>query len=243
MPFARGAPELDSVLLGVAMPTPFKIVGEYDMRWAARGSVHQRRYKIERNDYDGPIEISLADKQARHLQGVTGPTITVPAGVSEFSYPIQLPPWMETGRTCRVCVMGTALVKDEAGVEHVVSFTSTAPNEQLIAVIEPGRLGVELGLGSVTARPGQTVTLPVTVQRGKGLSGAAKVELVLPAHVRGVAAEPVTVAVGGDRAELTLRFADPLPGPFNMPLTVRATVLEQGQPVIGEAKLEIVPER
>src|SRR5207248_2389794 len=122
------------------------------------------------------------------------------AGVSEFSYPVRLPPWMETGRTCRVCVMGTAVVKDEAGAEHVVSFTSVAPNEQLIAVVEPGRLGVELGHGSLTARPGTTVTLPVTVQRGKGLTGAAKVELLLPAHVRGVTAEPVTVAAGGDRA-------------------------------------------
>jgi hypothetical protein len=242
LPVARGAPELDSVLLAVTLPTPFKIVGEYDMRWAARGTVHERRYKIERNGFDGPIEVSLADKQARHLQGVTGPTLTVPAAVSEFRYPVTLPPWMETGRTCRVCVMGAAVVKDESG-EHVVTFTSTAPNEQLIAVVEPGRLGVELERGSLAARPGQTATLAVRVLRGKGLSGPAKVELLMPGHIRGVTAAPVTVPAGAERGELTLRFGDPLPGPFNMALTVRATVVDGGQPVIGEAKVEIVPER
>ena len=43
------------------LPTPFRIKGEYDMGFAARGGPHTRKYKIERNGYDGPIEISLAD--------------------------------------------------------------------------------------------------------------------------------------------------------------------------------------
>src|SRR5262249_2723145 len=46
-----GMPELDSVLLAVALPTPFKVVGEYDMGWAARGSVHKRHFKIERGGF------------------------------------------------------------------------------------------------------------------------------------------------------------------------------------------------
>jgi hypothetical protein len=243
MPSPRGVTAVDSVLLAVTLPTPFKIVGEYDMRWAARGTVHQRRYQIERKGYDGPIEVSLADRQARHLQGVTGPVITVPAGATEFGYPVHLPPWMETGRTCRVCVMGTATIKDFDGSEHAVTFSSVAQNEQLVAVIEPGRLGVELGRESVAAEPGKTVSLSVRVARGKGLSGAAKVELVIPRHVRGVTAEPVTIAADRDVGELRIRYADGSLGPFNMPLVVRATVLEGGRPVIGEAKVELVSGR
>src|SRR5262249_36981120 len=100
-PAARGLPQIDTVLLAVALPTPFKVVGEYDMRWAARGTVHRRHFRIERGGYDGPLEVSLTDRQARHLQGVTGPAIVVPAGASEFDYQVTLPPWMEMGRTCR----------------------------------------------------------------------------------------------------------------------------------------------
>jgi hypothetical protein len=243
LPAPRGVAPVDSVLLAVTLPTPFKIVGEYDMRWAARGTVHQRRYKVERKGYGGPIEVSLADRQARHLQGVTGPTVTVPAGATEFSYPVQLPPWMETGRTCRVCVMGTAVIKDEGGSEHAVTFSSVAQNEQLVAVIEPGRLGVELGRESVAAEPGKAVTLPVRVSRGKGLRGAAKVELILPKHVRGVTAEPVMIPADRDAGELRIRFADGTLGPFNLPLVVRATVLEGGSPVTAEAKVEFVEAR
>ena len=78
---SRGGLLLDQMRLAVTQTTPFKIVGDYDMRWAPRGSVHRRHYRIVREGYDGPLEISLADRQARHLQGVTGPTITVPAAV------------------------------------------------------------------------------------------------------------------------------------------------------------------
>ncbi len=69
------------MLLAVALKPPFKIVGAYDLRLAPRGSVFRRRYKIERNGFTGPLEVSLADHQMRHLQGVTGPTLTVPPDV------------------------------------------------------------------------------------------------------------------------------------------------------------------
>jgi hypothetical protein len=241
LPTVRGGIELDRVLLAVALPTPFKVVGDYDMRWAARGTVHHRHYRIERGGFDGPIEVSLADRQARHLQGVTGPTITVPPGVSEFDYAVQLPPWMETGRTCRVCVTATGVVKEADGSEHVVSFSSVQQNEQIVAVIEPGRLGVEAERTSVTATAGQTISVPVRIARGKGLAGPVKVELVIPAHMRGITAEPVEVGAEDERATLAIRFAPEGRGPFNMPVVMRATLLDKGEPVVAETSLEILP--
>src|SRR5262249_12093950 len=98
---SRGDPALTSVLLAVALPTPFVIKGEYDMGFAPGAPWHQRKYKTGLTAFAGPIKVSLADRQARHLQGVIAPTITVPAGVTEFSYSVLLPPWMETGRTSR----------------------------------------------------------------------------------------------------------------------------------------------
>jgi hypothetical protein len=241
-PVPRGLPALDTLLLAVALPTPFKIKGAYDMRWAARGTTHQRRYRIERGGYDGPIEVRLTDRQARHLQGVTGPTVVVPPGVSEFTYAVQLPPWMETGRTCRVCVMGVGVIKDADGREHEVSFSSTAQNEQLVAVIEPDPLGVEVGCASVVAAPGQTVALPVWVARGKSLRGEVKVELIVPPHMRDVSAEPVLIPAGKEKGQLSIHFAPRVRGPFNMLLTVRATLTERGRPVIAETKVEVLSE-
>jgi hypothetical protein len=242
MPAPRGAAELDSVLLAVTVPTPFKIVGEYDMRWAARGSVHRRHYRVERNGYDGPLEVSLADRQARHLQGVTGPTITVPAGVSEFDYAVQLPPWMETGRTCRVCVQAVGVVKDANGTEQVVSFSSVQQNEQLVAVIEPGRLGVEVERTSLVAVPGKSVELPVRVSRAKGLTGPVKLELLVAPHLHGIAADAVEVAADKDTARVVVKFGEAR-GPFNVPVVLRATLTDKGDPVIAETKIEVLPPR
>jgi len=237
---SRGTPDIDSMLLGVALPTPFKIIGAHDMRWAPRGTIHKRKYRIERTGYDGPIEVCLADRQARHLQGVIGPVITVPAGATEFEYGVQLPPWMETGRTCRVCVMGVATIKD-GDVEHGVSFSSVKPDEQIIVVVEPERLSIEADKKSFAAAPGKTIEVPVRVTRGKGLKGAVTIELANA--VKGFTVEAVVIAEGSERGTLTLKFAEQLPMTLPTSLVLRATIMEKDQPVIGEARIELLTDR
>ncbi len=238
----RGAVALDSILLAVALPTPFKIKGEYVMGFAPRGSVLKRKYSIDRNGFNGPIEIRMTDRQARHLQGAAGPVIIVPAKVSEFSYVVSLPPWMDVGRTARVCVMGIGIIKEADGSEHRVSFSSVNQNEQLVAVVGPGQLALELERTSLQAGPGKSVTLPVRIRRGQGLQGPVRIELIVPGHMRGMAATALEVPAGQERGELVLRCRQRLEGPFNMPLTVRASLVHAGHPVLAEAPLEVIPE-
>jgi hypothetical protein len=131
----------------------------------------------------------------------------------------------------------------EGGAEHVVSYTSAAQNDQVIAVVETGRLGLEAGRGSVAAAAGRGVSVPVKVSRGKGLAGPVKVELVCPDHVRGLRAEPVVIPADRSTGTLVVRFAGAALGPFNMPLVLRATLADAGGPVVSETKLEVVPEK
>jgi hypothetical protein len=230
-------PGSNDLRLAVALPTPFKIIDQYVMTSAPRGETYYRKYRIDRGGYDGPIQVSLADKQARHLQGVTGPVLTLKPGETEFEYPAFLPPWMELGRTCRVCVMATAKVKDADGREHAVSFSSTEQNQQMIVVVEPGRLDVSVDKTSVRATG--EIRLAVKVSRGKTLSGPAAVEVVLPEHVKGVRAAKLVVPADRGEGELVLTFA-PDAGPFNVPLVVRATVATPRGPVVAETKVEAV---
>jgi hypothetical protein len=81
----------------------------------------------------------------------------------------------------------------------------------------------------------------VTVSRAKGFEGPVKLELVAPAHMSLVTAEPVEVPAGRDKAVLAVRFAAGAGGPYNMPVVVRGTLTHQGAPVVGEARLEIRP--
>jgi hypothetical protein len=233
-------PAIENVRVAVGLATPFKIVGVYEMGWAARGSVARRKYKIERNGFDGPLTVRLAERQARHLQGATGPTITVPAAANEFEYSVTLPPWMEIGRTCRVCVMGVGVLTDPDGSKHEVSFNSVNQNEQLVAVIETGYLDLTSELNSIRVEPGKSTGLPLKITRGKGMDGPIRVELALPAHVRGVVAPAVTIPADQSKGTLMIRFEGEKPGPFNAALIIRATLASKNGPVTAEVRIDAV---
>jgi hypothetical protein len=231
---------ITDVRMVVAVPTPFKVVGEYVSNQVPRGTIYTRRYKIERSGFTGPIEISMADRQARHLQGAAGPTIMIPGDKSEFEYSIQLPPWMETGRTCRVCVMGTGTVKTADGSEHVVVFSSREQNEQIIAVVEPERLALLVDRTSLRVEPGKKIEIPADIRRGEGLKGPARLELIVPAPIADIRATPVTVPADATKGTLTVEFGPAAKGPYPIPIIVRTTIDDRGKPVVAEAKLDLI---
>jgi hypothetical protein len=195
---------------------------------------------LQRNGYEGPLQVELADRQARHLQGVTGPTITIPAGVSEFTYPISLPPWMELGRTSRVVLMATGEVDDGSGRRHKVTFTSGDQNNQMVNLVSPSPLRIALDRGTAAATAGKTTPVVVRIRRDRALRAAVRLEIVPPPHLRGVSAAPVIVPANQEAGELALAFGES-PGPFTAPLLIRATAERAGDPLVAEASLELVP--
>lgn len=226
--------------LTIAFPTPFKIIDQFVMTSAPRGETYRRKYTLDRGGFNGPIRVELADKQARHLQGVTGPVLTIPPDQTEVEYPAYLPPWMELGRTCRVCVMATAKVKDPVdGRVHMVSFSSIEQNQQMIVVVSPGRLDLEIEKTSIRAEPDSEVRLAVKVSRSKNLKGDVKVEVVMPEHWKGLTAAPLLIPATGDTGEMVLKFMKDC-GPFNAPLVIRATATTPETPIVAEAKVEVV---
>jgi hypothetical protein len=242
-PATAGGAGVEGLLLAVGLPTPFKVKGDFDYRWAPRGTTTRRKFTIERNGYDGPIEVALADRQMRHLQGVSGPTVTVPAGATEFEYVIDLPPWMETGRTCRACVLATAVIKDADGRLHQVGFSSLQPNEQIVAVIEPGPLAIEIEPGSIMATAGAAATVAVRLRRSAAMIGPLRLEAVLPVGLRGVSADPVEIPAGKTEGTITLHFAADFRGPTAAPVLIRASAAG-GPRAVAEARLALArPER
>lgn len=240
VPTTKGNLEIDSVLLAVTVPTPFVVKADYLLSQAPRGTVFSRHYRIDRNGFTGPLTVMLADRQARHLQGASGPTLVIPPDKNEFDYPLSMPPWMETGRTCRACIMAIGEIKDRDGRVREVSFSSTEQNMQIIVVVEPGRLGLELERGSVRAEPGRKATLAFRVQRGEGVTGAAKVELVESDSA--VSADPVTLTTEQSAGILAVMFGKQ-PMLVTTTITVRATVVSDGKPIIAEAKFDAVPSK
>lgn len=230
---------VDSLLLAVAEPTPFKFTGEFQLQYRPRGATLTKRFVLERGGYEGPLEVSLADRQGRHLQGVNGPTIVVPQGATDFEYPVYLPPWMEMGRTSRTVVMAVGEVASPDGKLHKVCYTTNNQNEQLVAILTSALIQLAPDRGSVATVPGGAVQLAVDVKRDRAVTGPLKLELVVPPHIRDVSADPVEVPLGQERAVLVIRFGRQ-PGPLNMPLLLRASAIQGNSVQVGETLLEVV---
>jgi hypothetical protein len=200
--------------------------------------VHRRHYQVERGGFEGPLEVSLADRQARHLQGVSGPQITVPGNATEFDYPAFLAPWLEVGRTSRTCLMAVGTVKDADGREHRVSFSSVHQNEQIVILADPNVLSIQPERNSLMGVPGQTAELPVRVDRSQSVRLPVKVELIVPAHISGISATPMMLAADEQKGSLRIAFGEAI-GQINMPLVLRATAMDRGDPIVAECKLHV----
>lgn len=226
--------------LGVAIKTPFRIYSPFETRYASRGTTYTRHYHIDRGDYKGPIEIEPADRQVRHLQGVTGETVIVPPGESEFDYTVSLPPWMEIGRTSRFCLMGSAFVEDESGTKHRVSFSSHAQDDQVIVLVDPVRISLQLPATTYVVEPGGSVEVPIKVQRGTGLEGDVHINVSAPAHLTGWSARPIVIAASDEAGVLTLRIDEESSSVFNAPLLINARMKDaDGKPVWTESRIRI----
>ncbi len=247
-----GEPAIDGLTLCVAVPTPFSFYAPFETKYGARGSTFTRSYEIDRGGFEGPIEIEMADRQVRHLQGVTGRKVIVPPGESRFDFTVALPPWMEVGRTSRTCLMASAFVEDEAGQRHRVSYSSMEQDDQIIVLIDPTRLSIETSQPAIsisstefapqrgTASSSGTVELPFRIARGSGLTGPVKVQLTGPVHITGWESSTVDVPANVGSGSITLTINPDDAGPFNMPLTLQATMQdERGQPVIAECPISI----
>jgi hypothetical protein len=125
------------------------------------------------------------------------------------------------------------------GREHIVSFSSTEQNQQMIVVVAPGRLDLELERTSIRIEPGSEVRLALKVHRSKHLTGNVKVEVVQFEHWKGLSAEPLLIPAASDTGELVMKFAKDY-GPFNAPLLIRATANTPETPIVAEAKIELV---
>ena len=235
-----GDSPVEQLRLVTTLKTPFKLRGTYDLRFAARGTVLKKKYLIERGGFEGALEARLADKQGRHLQGVSGPVMTIPPGVSEFEYPLTLAPWMELSRTSRSNLMLTGDVKDSAGAIHKVSFTNQEQNEQLVALVAPGPLRVVTERKSFAAVPSSEVVVDIQLKRDRSITSPIKLELVVPKHIRDVSAAAVTLPAGTDSGQLRIRIGAS-PGPFNMPLRLRAMAEKDSTPILGESEIELAP--
>ena len=227
------------IRISVVPKTPFKHVGYYRItNEQPAGSVLVRDYQIERQDgFDGSIRVSLADRSVRHLQGVHGPVVEIPAGETRFDYPVHFGTTMEMNRTCRMQLMLVAEIDGKT-----VSYTTPNVNDQIIAVTAESLLSVSTSPRSVEVTPGTRKAIPIRVGRNIKLSQrAVTVSARIPPHFTGVSADPVVIEPGQASADLIVALDANASGPFNMPLPLIANATDaSGLPHAAVGSVELV---
>jgi hypothetical protein len=210
------------VQLAVVPRVPFQFFGDYLVNNdQPAGTFLARTYRLERGGFSGPLTAALSDKQIRCLQRAQGKPCVIPPGASSFDFTIQYPVEVQLGWTSRAQVMVYGNFKDFDGSEHILTYTSSAPDEQIISVVTSTLLSLSTPQGSVLAS-GNVLSIPVTVHRHDSLGATpVRVELRTPAHVRGIHADPVLVPSHQREAVLSIRLS-PDAGPFNAPLEIFA---------------------
>ena len=123
-----------------------------------------------------------------------------------------------------------------------VSGRSKLTYEQMIALVSPGPLRIAAEKSSYSIQAKSELEIPLQVTCDRTVAGDVKIELVVPDHMRDLAAASIDVKPQATSAKLMLKCGES-PGPLNMPLTIRATSrASNGKPVVSESPLTLLLE-
>lgn len=241
---AARAPEenaLPTVLVSSIMKPRWKVspVDKDGGRTVHRGTTYPAEVIIERTDgFEGPLELQMAAQQARHRMGIWGPDLPVAAGVTRTHYPCFMPEWLDTTRTSRMILIAVGKVADPKGnVRYLV-----APGDGRITMsMEGALLKVSYEAGEMNVRPGEPFEVPIKLARSVKLSAAVRLELRLPEGMDGMfAAEPLVLPPDRAEAKVKITAGKDLRLKGVVPLTIRATAMQDGKlPVISETTVEV----
>jgi hypothetical protein len=211
-----------TVLFAVVPRVPFRFIGEYMVvNDQPAGTTLKKTYRIDRGGYDGPLTVSLSDKQIRCLQRLQAKPVSVPRGAEFFDFEVLYPTEVQLGWTSRVQLMVTGEEAEPDGSRHLLTYTSSDTDDQMISIVTAGLLGVSGPRNSVLASPG-VVEIPVRVRRHPSIEGRpVRVMLRYPAYVKGVKAIPLEIPAGEGDSVLRVEISQGA-GPFLVPLEVFA---------------------
>ena len=247
VPPQQGIPtitRLDRLLVfAVRDKAPFRLEGQLAKSIALQGEKVPMTLKLTRlwPDFKAPLQVTYADPIPSLVVNNNQP-ITVPPDKNEAKVDVNVNAGMPPG-TYNLELRGSAQIpfnKDPMAKQkpNVNVLLPAAPT--IITVLPKQVATLSLANAAVTGKPGAQSEVVVKVARQQDYAGEFKVQLVLPANIKGVSADEVTIPAGQNEGKLIVKIAaDAAPG--NRPdLIVRATAMQNGNvPTPHETKLSV----
>lgn len=235
---APRAPEellIDSILIASTMKPVTRIRPiETDERTVHRGTIHLAELAIERlSGFNGEVVVQMDSRQpAKFRQGLTGPDAVVPAAADRIFYPCLVPDFAETVDAYRFLLAAAAQVPDSRGRVRYLLSKMQADDASVAITVEGALLKISADAGGLTARPGESVRVPVKVARSAKLPAAVRLEVRTPRRMEqdDFSAEPLVVPPDQGEVMLPIQLGAGLRTPGKYALTIRALALQPGNP-------------
>jgi hypothetical protein len=208
-------------------------------QYAHRGSVFRYPMTIQRLDgFKGPVTLQVGDRQNRDMDGIEIGTVNVPPGTTETIVPIYLPETMHINEQSQsqLYTQGYARFTDEHGRRQAMLVLSEKRN--MLRTLPPV-VKLKAVNETVKARPGETVTIPLRLERTTNFSGAMTVELRDQGGKPGFVSKPVRFKKGESLASVSVRLPESFSAKSAM-LTFRGTgTMEDGTTIISETRVTV----
>ncbi len=235
-----GQPAADSLAVTVIHPPLFTIDTEDVYGFANRGATFTQKFTVARAaGFEGEIELGVADRQARYLQGATGPTITVKAGEKEAVYPAFFPESMDLNRTARILLTGIASVRDASGRLHTVTHTT---KKQIVVRVSPAILTLAAERDFLEVVPDREISVVLRLARTRELAGPVTIEAILPEDSKGITVKSVEAREDQETVTVAVRVARGATLGDAEGLLFRASGRRGGHPVVAETTVKLALE-
>ena len=228
-------------LLATTMKPPFSLllVDRNRQRTVNRGTTYPAPFQIEREaSFKDEIFVLMTSKQSRHRQGITGPILTVPAKAKDALYPCFMPEWLATDKTTRMQVMGMARVPDAKGN---IRYLTKNSNARITMILEGRLMKIAQHTTELTAKPGDTVEIPVSITRTPQFAGPVIVSIDIPKRLREfLTVEPVSIGTQATTAKLILqtKASEKLEGDWEF--TIKCTGMQDERwPLVTQTQLPV----
>jgi len=187
--------------------------------------------------FEGPITLEMTAKQQRHRQGLASEEFTVSPDARRVEYPIFVPEWMETTKTSRMILNGSARIADPKGNIRTV----LQRQEMRFGLLPEGALmKLTHRVNELKASPGDQIQIPMILSTASELKEPIQISIVENAMQKPLfVCQSVTLLPGQKEASLLVNVAADSSSIGEHELQFRASSKKEGWPVIAETKVQI----
>jgi len=215
-----GPAEIDHVQLTVVHKPVFKLYCNEAYQYGHRGTIYPYLMEVERLDgFDGPIQLQMADRQIKDLDGIEIIETRVASGQKQVMLPLYLPETMHINVQAHsnVYAQGHVEFQDKFGQKQTMLVVST-----MRCMIRTLPTITKLRMADLERppQPGGAIRCQLILDRTSQFSGPMQIELIDP--VPGITIQPAQFKADEEHAEVTVQI-DPAMQPCpNLSLKFRA---------------------